>query len=85
MIAEDQIERRARLRIVLVVPPRIVPGAALDDLLGRQAEQEEVVLARLPRHLDGGAVSRPNGQRAVHHELHIAGAAGFEPRRRDLL
>ncbi len=81
---EDQVERRARLRFVFVVPERVVPAAALDDLLRRQPEEKEVVLAGLARHLDRGAVARADGERAVHHELHVAGTAGLEAGGRDL-
>ena len=45
VIGEDQIERRADFRLVLVVPVRVVPAAAVHHLLGGQAEQEEVLLA----------------------------------------
>ena len=85
VVGEDQVQRRARLRLVLVVPVRVVPAAAVGHLLRRQAEQEEVLLARLLGHLDGGAVARADGQRAVHHELHVAGAAGLVAGRRDLV
>ena len=44
--AEDQIEGLAGLGLVLVVPARVVPGAAVLDLGGRQPEEEEVVLSR---------------------------------------
>jgi len=35
--------------------------------------------------LDVGTVERANCERAIHRELHIAGARGFHARRRDLL
>src|SRR5262249_1581744 len=46
MISEDQIERRASLGIVGVMPVRTVPARALLHLLCRQAEQEKILLAR---------------------------------------
>ena len=64
---------------------RVVPAAAVGHLFRGQAEQEEVLLARFLRHLDRGAVARADGQRAVHHELHVAGAAGFVAGGRDLV
>ena len=45
VIAEDQIEGVPSVGLVLVVPPRAVPTAALGDLFGRQAEEEEIVFA----------------------------------------
>ena len=85
MVVEDQVEGLPRLRLVLVVPARVVPAAAAGDLLGGQAEEEEVLLAGLLGHLDRGAVARADRQGAVHHELHVAGAAGLVAGRRDLL
>jgi hypothetical protein len=64
---------------------RVVPAAAVLHLFGRQAEEEEILLTLLPSHLDGGAVACADRQRTVHHELHVARAAGFVARRRDLL
>jgi hypothetical protein len=50
-----------------------------------QAEQEEVLGADLLADLDVGAVQRADGQRAVHRELHVAGARGLLAGGRDLL
>ena len=80
MIGKDQVERLARLRLVLVVPVRAVPGAAVGDFLGGEAEQEEILFARLLHHLDRRAVARAKRQRPVYHELHVAGAARFVAR-----
>ena len=49
------------------------------------AEAEQAVEPRAARPFDGRAVARANGQRTVHHELHVAGAAGAVARRRNLL
>jgi hypothetical protein len=81
----DQVQGRARFRLVIVVPPRVCTSPAVRDLLGGQAEEEEVLLARLLGHLDGGAVARADGEGAVHHELHVAGAAGLVARGGDLV
>ena len=85
IIGEDQVQRGAGFRLVFVVPVRVVPAAAAGHLLRRQAEQEEILLARLLRHLDGGAVARADRQGAVHHELHVARAAGLVTGGRDLV
>ena len=53
-------------------------------LIGGQAEQEEVLGPHMLADLDIGAVQRADGQRAVHGELHVAGARGLLPRRADL-
>src|ERR1051326_5773723 len=78
MATADQVDRGLGFGLVVVVPMRAVPAAALGDLGGRQAEEEEVLFSRLLGHLDGGAVTGADGERAIHHELHIAGPAGFE-------
>ena len=44
VLREDQVQRRAGLRLVLIVPVRAVPAPAVGDLLGGQTEQEEVLL-----------------------------------------
>ena len=77
VVREDQVQRGARFRLVVVVPLRAVVAAALGHLLGRQAEQEEILLAGFFSHLDRGAVARADRERAVHHELHVARAARF--------
>ena len=57
----------------------------LADLLGAQAEDVDVVLADLFGDLDVGAVAGADGQRAVHRQLHVAGAGGLHAGRRNLL
>ena len=78
-------QRRASVRIILVVPIRIVPAAALSNLLGAEAEQKEILFARFLSHLDRRAVARAYSQRSIYHEFHIARTARFVPRRRDLV
>src|SRR6476469_5200421 len=85
MIALDQLERSARLGLVLIVPSWIVTAAAARNLVGGQAEQEEVIFAGGGSHLDRRTVAGTDRERAVHHELHVARAARLVPRRRDLL
>ncbi|KAF1853432.1 hypothetical protein Lal_00041062 [Lupinus albus] len=70
--------------------PRSPPGHSrhrlASDHPGRvEAEDEDVVRADMVLDLDVGAVQRADRQRAVEGELHVAGARGFETRRRDLL
>ena len=74
-----------RFRLVLVVPVRVVPAPAVGDLIGGQAEQEKIRLTGLRGHLDRRPVAGADRQGAVHHELHVAGAAGLEAGRGDLL
>src|SRR4029079_12239099 len=71
--------------VVLVVPIRVVPATAVVDLLRAQSEQEEVLGPRLFGHLNRCAIARADRQRSVHHELHVAGAAGLVTGRRDLV
>ena len=52
---------------------------------GLETEQEEILGADFLADLDVGAVHRADRQRAVHLELHVAGARGFLARGRDLL
>src|SRR5262249_15060029 len=77
MVREHQVDRRAGLRLVVVVPAGGVPAAARGDLLGGEAKEGEVVFTSLLGHLNRRAVTCPDRQRAVHHELHVARAAGL--------
>src|ERR1700751_5256946 len=77
IIGEDQVESGASLGFMIVMPMGIVPATAVSDLLGREAEEEEVVFAGGFGHFDGGAVASADSEGAVHHEFHVAGAAGF--------
>ena len=65
VVGKNQVQCRSGLRLVLVVPARVVPAAAAGDLIGRETEQEEVLLARLLSHLDRGAVPRADRERLV--------------------
>src|SRR5262245_10293178 len=59
------------------MPLRLIPAATSGDLISSQTKQEEVLPTCLFSHLDRRPVSRANGERAVHHELHVARSAGF--------
>src|SRR5262247_1043333 len=77
MVREDQVQRRASLRLVVIVPLGVIPAAATSHLFRRQAEQEEILLDAFLRHLDGRAVAGADRQCPVHHKFHVARAAGF--------
>src|SRR5690349_5646565 len=85
MIGEDQVQRGAGFWLVLVMPMRVVPAAAIGYLLRRQSEEEKVLFARLSRHLNGRAVAGADRQSPIHHELHVAGTAGLKAGGRNLV
>src|SRR5690606_14213013 len=65
-------------RILIDVFQRIVTGRALGhDLLGGQAEQEEILGSHLFADFDVGAVEGAYGQGTVDRELHVTRAAGL--------
>ena len=55
------------------------------DVIHPHAKDEEVVLASLLGHLNIGSVHGTDGESAVQHELHVAGAGGLSASCRDLL
>ena len=61
-VGGDHVQGAPGFRLVVVVPVRVVPAPAARDLIGGQAEQEEVLFAGLVGHLDGGAVARADGE-----------------------
>ena len=85
IIGEDQVQRGPGFGLVVIMPVRIIPAAAALHLIGGQAEQKEVFLAGFLRHLDRRAIARADRQRPVHHEFHVARAAGFVAGGRDLV
>src|SRR5271166_3872224 len=85
MIGEDHVQRGAGLRLVVVMPVRVVPIAAGGHLFGGQAKQEEVLFTGFLGHFDRCAVARADRQRTIHHELHVARAARLVAGRRDLV
>jgi len=70
---------------MLLMPVRAVPSSSLIHLRRGQTEQEHVLLAGFFGHFDGGAVASADRQGAIHHELHVAGAARLIPGGRNLL
>ena len=85
MVGDNQVKSGASLRVVFIVPMRIVPASAFGDLLGRQPKEKDIVFARSLGHLDRRPVACTDGKRAIHHELHIARAARFITRGRKLV
>src|SRR5262245_66632620 len=77
MVREDQVQRRASLGLVVIVPMRVIPAAATTYLFRRQAEQKEILLTAFLRHLDGRAVAGADRQRSVHHKFHVDRATCF--------
>jgi len=55
----------------------IVIAALLLHLVAGQAELEEVVRTHLFQNLDVGTIQGADGDGAVHHEFHVAGAGGL--------
>ena len=65
--------------------PREALARRCFDLVGGQAEDEDVVGSDVLADFDVGAVERADRERAVERELHVAGAGGFHAGGRDLL
>ena len=63
----------------------IAISLALVHLLGGQAEEEDIFIPQLLVHLHVSAVQSADGKGAVHHKLHVAGAAGLLAGGGDLL
>ena len=84
--AARAVDDLAQVGVGFVIGAGIVArGFFLLDLLRGEAEEEEVVGADLLADFDVGAVEGADGERAVHGELHVAGAGGFHAGERDLL
>ena len=54
IVRENQVQGGTRLRLVLVVPTRIVPTSAVGYLFCGQPEKEQILLTCCFRHLDRG-------------------------------
>src|SRR6266404_1926804 len=85
VVRENKVERRSSLWLVLVVPLRTIPGAAVLDLFHGEAKQEQVLLPSLLRYFYGCPIACSNRQGSVHHEFHVARSAGFVTGSRDLV
>ena len=83
---EQEVHQVLDAGAVVVVEGMVaVLGVEADDLVAGSAEGEDVVLAHQTGDLDVGAVHGAQGDSAVGHELHVAGAAGFLGGQGDLL
>src|SRR5437773_3928366 len=78
MAGRDRVDDAIRSWMVTI-------GEKLDDLVGLQSENENVLRADLIAYLDVRAVERADGERAIQRQLHVAGAGGFLAGGRDLL
>ena len=67
------------------MPLGLIRATAVRYLFSCQTEQKEIFFAGFFSHLNGRAVTRADGQRSVHHELHIAGATCFVAGRGNLI
>ena len=81
----EGVDDAAQPRHVLVVPAGVVGAPQLGQLVLGGAEDVGVVRADGVEDLDVRAVQGPQGERPVHHELHIGRARGLLPGRGDLL
>jgi len=71
--APDKLHYFAQIRICRDDRFRIVIGALRFNLVGVETEQEEILGPDGFEDLDVGAVTRADGERAVHHQFHVAG------------
>ncbi len=85
MAALQQLENTRQLLILVDDLVRVVVRLEGLHLFHPEAEEEEILLANRVQDLDVGAVVGADGERPVHHELHVAGAGGFLSGRGDLL
>jgi hypothetical protein len=46
IVGEDKVQCGARLRIIVIMPLRLIPAAAAGHLFRRQAEEKEIFFAR---------------------------------------
>ena len=82
----DQLDDGLQLLVALDEFHRaITRGALRRDFVRLETEQEEVLDAHFFADLDVGAIHRADGERAVHLELHVAGAGRFLAGGGDLL
>src|SRR6267142_1532816 len=85
MIGEDEVQSGTGLRVVVVVPLGLIPATAVRYLFSCKTEEKEIFFARFFCHLNSRAIARADGQRPVHHELHVTGATGFVTGCRNLI
>src|SRR5215469_2389799 len=85
IVGKNQIQGRTSFGFLIIVPTWAVPATTVNDLVCSQPKQKEVSFASLFCHFDGRPVARADGQSSVHHELHVACAAGLVAGRGDLI
>ena len=85
--AGQEVDGAADVGVALVPLGGAVIGGlvTVDDLVGGLAEDVDIVVAHLLADLDVGAVHGAQGQGAVQHELHVAGAGSLLGGQGDLL
>ena len=84
-VAADHVERALDLGVALVDGLGVVGGAELGDFFGFEAEDDDVVVADFLGDFDVCAVEGAEGDGAVEHEFHVAGAGGLGAGEGDLL
>src|ERR1700689_3768429 len=67
----------SRVSLVIVARPVCASQSQILDLFSSQAKDEYVLRADRSLDLDIRAIQRPDRQRAVHRELHVAGPRRF--------
>ena len=77
MPAFQQPEHCGEIGIAVDVLLRLIVAAQLLHVISAQTEEEKVLFAHRLHDLDVRAIVGADGHRAVHHELHIAGARGL--------
>ena len=73
-----KLRRQELARVIAALPQRL-------HLVGRHAEQEHILVAHALTNLDVCAVERAERDRAIDHQLHVAGTGGLLTRNGDLL
>ena len=81
----QSIDHALQARHVLVVPTRIVVATKLGKLIIGCTEDVRVLLPHGLENLNVRTIQGSQGQRTVHHELHVGRARGFLSGHRDLL
>ena len=80
-----EIKGAVELLIVVVAVAGRIVGLVLLGFGGGHTEDDDVVVAHRLMDFHIGTVLGAEGNSAVHHELHVAGAAGFRACERNLL
>ena len=57
VVRKDEFQRRAGFPLMLIVPVRVVPAAAVDDLLSGETEEKQILFPGLLGDLDRRSVA----------------------------